>query len=260
MHGMLQPMSSTITRVAWDGIQLFRCAAGTLAASSSRFATLAQPISSTQQPPHEYGPVVVAHVLDGLQHEGGIVKGHFDRCLPLGSYEAFLKKDSSLLGSTPDAIDPWDSSSNASKDFIAQLSGSPASAASNLKPTPGAAFTVDEDSGGVEIKWGADSSEPGMTLRGDPLEWFQHHTTKLSQDSRARTHAPLIEEQFLRQLTLEHMSRDAALIAYKELRKSAVKRGELGELQPVKQLLSSWMPELENAIKNEQMQVSRTRS
>lgn len=257
-------MSSTLSRVAWDSLQLVRSASGTLAACSSRFSTLAQPISGTQQPPQEYGPVVITHVSDGLQYEGGFVKGHFDRRVPLGSYEAHLKRDISFGGSTPDAIDPWGSTSDASEAFLAQFAGSPSSSAtshgthaqSSFQPAPGAAYTVDEESGGVEVKWNATSSEPGMTLRGDPLEWFQHHTQKLEHDSRARTPIPLVEEQFLRQLTLEHMSRDAALLAYKEQRQSAVKRGELGELQPVKQLMTSWMPALQEAIANEQLLVS----
>lgn len=261
---MLQPMSSTLSRVAWDSLNLMRSASATVAACSSRFSTSAQPISGTQQLPQDFGPVVITHVSVGLQYEGGFVKGHFDRRVPIGSFEAHLKRDISFAGSTPDAIDPWDSTSDASETFLAQLAGSPSSPAtsnrthaqSTLQPAPGAAYTVDEESGGVEVKWNATSSEPGMTLRGDPLEWFQHHTQKLEEVSRARTPIPLAEEQFFRQLTLEHMSRDAALLAYKEQRQSAVKRGELGELQPVKQLMSSWMPALQEAIANEQMLVS----
>ncbi|MEW5310195.1 MAG: hypothetical protein WDW38_002015 [Sanguina aurantia] len=97
-----------------------------------------------------------------------------------------------------------------------------------------------------------------MTLRGDPREWFRHHSSRLVQDSRARTEVPLLEKQFLRQLTLEHLSRDAALMAYKKLRESAEKRGELGELQPVKQLMASWMPAFEDAIAHEQMLFQRS--
>lgn len=124
--------------------------------------------------------------------------------------------------------------------------------------------TADEESGGLEVKWHATSDEPGLTLRADPQEWFRHHTSRLQNDSRGRTPAPLPETQFLRQLTSEHMSRDAALTDYKKMRESAEKRGELGELLPVKNLMRSWMPALEQAIANEQMLVrgqgSRARS
>ncbi|MEW5305131.1 MAG: hypothetical protein WDW36_007692 [Sanguina aurantia] len=165
-----------------------------------------------------------------LQHGAAFVKGNFERCVPLGSYEAALRQGS-LFGRTAGA--------GSISDEIP------------MATDHSAGVVIDPE--GVEVKWGGQSSEPGMTLRGDPREWFRHHSSRLVQDSRARTAVPLLEKQFLRQLTLEHLSRDAALAAYKELRQSAEKRGELGELQPVKQLMASWMPAFEDAIAHEQM-------
>lgn len=151
--------------------------------------------------------------------------------------------------------DPWENPADERKFSLAQhASNSMAPDASSVS-TAYSTVTADEESGGLEVKWHAHSDEPGRTLRADPLEWFRHHTSRLENESRGRTPAPLPETQFLRQLTSEHMSRDAALTDYKKMRESAEKRGELGELVPVRNLMRSWMPALEQAIANEQMLV-----
>lgn len=101
--------------------------------------------------------------------------------------------------------------------------------------------------------------EPGFTLRGDPQEWFKHHISRLVNDSRARAEDPPTQADFLRQLVLEHKSRDAALAEYQPVRVSAEERGEPSELPPVKGLMSAWVPALMAEIATEQMQVSGVR-
>lgn len=245
------------------------------------------PISRAQQSANEYGYRTggrgVTNISEELRHKGGILKGHFNRCLPLGTYEAYLKQDGGFfakIGSkctlTSDPIDPcncqepWGSVSSAipSKAIRATVHDGqtslmpprtlPSEAAT---PKPVSSFTADDErGGGVALKWNAGSSESGLTLRADPLEWFQHHISKLVQDSRVRTPVTLSEEKFLRQLISEQASRDNALCAYKGERESAEKRGQLGDLQPVKKQMSLWMPALEQAIASDQMLASGSQS
>ncbi|MEW5305129.1 MAG: hypothetical protein WDW36_007690 [Sanguina aurantia] len=242
-------MSKPLSRAAWESLHALRHASAS-AAATSRFSTQLQPICSSEHPSQDYGRVLVTDAAEGVEY-----KGLFDRNLPLGPYEVLLslqlKKDMQVTH------DPWENPADERKFSLAQhASNSMAPDASSVS-TAYSTVTADEESGGLEVKWHAHSDEPGRTLRADPLEWFRHHTSRLENESRGRTPAPLPETQFLRQLTSEHMSRDAALTDYKKMRESAEKRGELGELVPVRNLMRSWMPALEQAIANEQMLYQR---
>lgn len=228
------PLSSMsrITRAALYSLISLRCSSQTLSKVCSIQAQTIRTTSRAQQPSGDHDPFVasgVRRVSEGLLHEGGFIKGHPDRCQPLSSYEAFLKRDSSF--------------------------------GSASTPVP------DKTSKGIVVKWGAASSEPGLTLRGDPLEWYQHHITGLEEYSRARTEVPIEETKFLLQLTREHVSAgdkplsetsSESLNACKGERKPAGKGGQLGDPPLSNKLVKLWIPALQEAIKNEQMLVRGT--